>query len=522
MLDVKSLSEVEVAHSSPSQEAGESEFASSVRAVVHPDPNRGDLIYGLNTNMARKWYVDYHKKFKTKVKTIDEYPVLKQDPKQGKKPKDLESFRSYLSAHKKYSSAFSGNNENENARRKCKGGLEWAVNNNKVVHFVLDGVDIGSVINKNFKGKNGDTPTDATDKNRAITGSELRWLYRNRKNENVINNVTFWVEGKQIKPPWDADVKIPVHMDLETGEMEYTEYSKDLWVTKPTLRENHFEEVAPQSEAESLKKMHLVDETAPIDLSTLYDIDASQHLKSFQDKLGVLKDKYSDLNSLIEIGCKIHNAQEPSQTKALTEELISPSFIYKMTKLTSTQTMVSQDYRARSIAKDLGTKNLSETEQIGLKGNVAYIKILKSLIEENKLDGMKVFEALTKERPYSSKPHKEDKVTGYLFTLADKMKSNSDLAYSVSELLNSIAHNDPEKKTAIRTKLLASDSYSSSKISGMFGRPYHDFYGLILEEGKEKNLSTAAKVAGAVLKDKDLARGLKSNGTKTYAKADNY
>ena len=267
---------------------------------------------------------------------------------------------------------------------------------------------------------------------------------------------------------------------------------------------NDTEEVVPQPEAEPLQAPKLVDETAPIDLSALHEIDASRHLKSFQDKLSVLKDKYSDLNDLIEIGCKINNAQDPSQTKALTEKLISPSFIDKMTKLTSTQTMISQDYRAGSIAKGIG-KKLSETEKIGLKGNVAYIKILKSLIEENKLDGMKVFEALTKERPYSSKPHKEDKVTGYLFTLADRMKSNSELAYSVSELLNSIAHNDPEKKTAIRTKLLASDSYSSNKISGMFGHPYHDFYGRILEKGKEKNLSTAAKVAGAVLKDKDLA-----------------
>ncbi|EOX4259518.1 hypothetical protein ACPF3R_003371 [Vibrio cholerae] len=268
---------------------------------------------------------------------------------------------------------------------------------------------------------------------------------------------------------------------------------------------NHSEEVLSQSEAEPLQEPQHVEETAPIDLSILYEINTSQHLKSFQDQLGVLKDKYSDLNNLIEIACNIHNAQDPSQTKALTEKLISPSFIDKMTKLISTQTMISQDYRAGSIAKSLCAKNFSESEQIGLKGNIAYIKILKSLIEENKLDGMKVFEALTKERSHSSKPHKEDKVTGYLFTLAERMKRDSNLAYSVSELLSSIVHDDPAKKAVIRTKLLASDSYSSSKISGMFGHPYNDFYGRILENGKEKNLSTSAKIAGAALKEKGLA-----------------
>ena len=80
-----------------------------------------------------------------------------------------------------------------------------------------------------------------------------------------------------------------------------------------------------------------------------------------------------------------------------------------MTKLTSTQTMISQDYRAGSIAKAFGAKNFSETEKIGLKGSCCVYQNTQICIEENKLDGMKVFEALTKERPCRSKPHKEDK-----------------------------------------------------------------------------------------------------------------
>ncbi|WP_353739733.1 RHS repeat-associated core domain-containing protein, partial [Yersinia rochesterensis] len=196
-------------------------------------PKKGDLIYGVNTSFARKWYTDYNKKFKSIVVTIDEYKILKLDPP-SKLDKD-NSFQSFLENHEKYKSALYAKGNNEDVRRKSKGGIEWGISNNKRVHFVLDDLDILSVIKKNYQGKNSDKGL-STDKhkNRSITGSELRWVYRNKNNPLVRDNVIFWAAGKEVAAPWSEDLE-RYAFNPTTGEETHLLDKKEEWMNyKPT------------------------------------------------------------------------------------------------------------------------------------------------------------------------------------------------------------------------------------------------------------------------------------------------
>ncbi|GLU29819.1 hypothetical protein Brsp01_50520 [Brucella sp. NBRC 12950] len=82
-------------------------------------------------------------------------------------------------------------------RRKVKGGLNWAAEDRISVHFVLDGVNMSDVIEKRLYNLNKST-----------TGSELRWLYRNRDNPAVQDVVQFWKDGHRVNPPWEDDKKL--------------------------------------------------------------------------------------------------------------------------------------------------------------------------------------------------------------------------------------------------------------------------------------------------------------------------
>jgi insecticidal toxin complex protein TccC len=57
-----------------------------------------------------------------------------------------------------------------------------------VVHFMLDGLDMNSVVSKSQQ---------------SITSSELRYLYRNR--EKLADKVLFYQEGKLVDAPWRTD-----------------------------------------------------------------------------------------------------------------------------------------------------------------------------------------------------------------------------------------------------------------------------------------------------------------------------
>ena len=87
-------------------------------------------------------------------------------------------------------------------RAKSKFGLEYTLGRGNRIHFVLDKINMGAVVLKrdhyvegnvvksrdNHQGKAGHCDT----KERNITYSELRWIYRHRHLALVRNGVQFW------------------------------------------------------------------------------------------------------------------------------------------------------------------------------------------------------------------------------------------------------------------------------------------------------------------------------------------
>lgn len=97
----------------------------------------------------------------------------------------------------------------EIAKQKCKAGLDYFIRRTENhVHFCLDGIDMLSVPKKNYLNEDVfDYPigksTDKSDvKVRSITGSELRWVFRNRLDHRVQARVQFWQNNIQVVPPW--------------------------------------------------------------------------------------------------------------------------------------------------------------------------------------------------------------------------------------------------------------------------------------------------------------------------------
>lgn len=176
----------------------------------------GDLVYGVETKTGegRREFIDTYANGCSVASTIDEFAPLQRifkGSKEASKP-DQKSFSEALGKHPKYNEALKGISiddaeDNMRSRRKCKGGLYWASKiEGKHVHFVLDGIDQAAVVNKNYSGRGQkDSQPGASEKIRSITGSELRWAYRNRTDENVKNSVQFWHGSVQVPPPWEGD-----------------------------------------------------------------------------------------------------------------------------------------------------------------------------------------------------------------------------------------------------------------------------------------------------------------------------
>jgi hypothetical protein len=66
----------------------------------------------------------------------------------------------------------------------------------------LDGIDLSVVVNKNFDGPNSDSLPGAKKKNRSVTGSELRWVYRHRELKDIQKYIQFWFKFEPCCPPW--------------------------------------------------------------------------------------------------------------------------------------------------------------------------------------------------------------------------------------------------------------------------------------------------------------------------------
>jgi hypothetical protein len=114
----------------------------------------------------------------------------------------VRGFVASVAKHQKIHTAIEDEgNENQNIRRKCKGGLQWASETNRKVHFCLDEIDMFAVVNKTvedeakraFDFPRGRKAQPGEEKTRVYTNSELRWVYRNRFIPNVQTCVQFWL-----------------------------------------------------------------------------------------------------------------------------------------------------------------------------------------------------------------------------------------------------------------------------------------------------------------------------------------
>jgi hypothetical protein len=190
----------------------------------------GDLVYGLQEPRDAFW-ASFSRSVK-ELYVIEQFYIINGDSTAYKfaDPKVTASFRNALMSHNKYTSAVPTGTPsdkkvnpyspvgNQDIRRKDKGGLEWAVSSQdppRQVHFILDGLKMAWVV-----GKSG--PSDKTrqitllDPNAPvsygwhrkydasqyqqvfnfkihnITGSELRWIYRNRHRKAVQERIQFW------------------------------------------------------------------------------------------------------------------------------------------------------------------------------------------------------------------------------------------------------------------------------------------------------------------------------------------
>ncbi len=184
------------------------------------DYNDGDFVFGLNAAIA-----DFQKTKNVQKSTVDtKVGTVRQlsDKRDGldkfgvARQEQNTAYLDSLENHPKYQIAYDknkgGGNVTDNAkfRLKSKAALNWCISSKTIVHFVLDGLDLNEVIEKNFKmpnkphSPNNEFKSAADDKIRTVTGAELRWIYRNRERPETQECVQFWYAGKQCSPPWSA------------------------------------------------------------------------------------------------------------------------------------------------------------------------------------------------------------------------------------------------------------------------------------------------------------------------------
>ncbi|MHC5234168.1 hypothetical protein [Brucella sp. LJL56] len=179
----------------------------------------GDLVYGLSNSRfdySRNYSFFTESDSTRNISTIDQYAmtndeVLFKENVGLKVPDRQGEFFESVAQHSKYKSILDTESialrdrksiifkDAETAiGRKIKAGLNWAKDSQTRVHFILDGIDMDEVVNKTLRFFSNRLV-------RPYTGSELRWLYRNRHDPDVQNVVQFWRDGKRVEPPWETD-----------------------------------------------------------------------------------------------------------------------------------------------------------------------------------------------------------------------------------------------------------------------------------------------------------------------------
>lgn len=193
----------------------------------------GDLIYGLapeRPNLVKHFGVQIINA--GGVATVDQYrknlvqqgghkiwqEFLRANEVHRKYNKYMVMIRAFNSDEELFSESATPEKINAAWRAKSKFGMEWTIGQQRGhVHFVLDGIDMGAVVTKThlFEDENGAVlardsprgkPFDTHAKERTITHSELRWIYRNRDNPLVQERVQFWQLAGFIRPcvpPWE-------------------------------------------------------------------------------------------------------------------------------------------------------------------------------------------------------------------------------------------------------------------------------------------------------------------------------
>ncbi|PHM47879.1 hypothetical protein [Xenorhabdus miraniensis] len=208
---------------------------------------QGDLIFGLSRERVK--YAQKYPQFgfarflDTKnISTIDRYSITQREYDIRKKfehkiPSNQESFDNAIKNHCKYNSIrhyaakldidFGSKNVHypeQVTSRKCKAGLSWFSQSltRSCIHFILDEIDIERVIYKLSENKRK--------KKSSYTGSELRWIYRNRRDPKVRSCIQFWREGVPVAPPWiegkDASLWQNYHPKFENSEIELGEFAE--------------------------------------------------------------------------------------------------------------------------------------------------------------------------------------------------------------------------------------------------------------------------------------------------------
>lgn len=179
--------------------------------VYNKSFKNGDLVYGLSAQRGNYIYrnTDFAgAKPEFNVSTIDQYrlnpidrlyngrfayPSFTSSSSFETSVRNHEKYRQIMENANPYSQSF---DRNTYFSRKCKAGINWAKESGNTVHYILDDINMDVVIHKHYYLQQGHSDANS------ISGSELRWIYRNRHDPGVQKSVQFWRNGRPANAPW--------------------------------------------------------------------------------------------------------------------------------------------------------------------------------------------------------------------------------------------------------------------------------------------------------------------------------
>jgi len=201
----------------------------------------GDLVYGL-APMRRRLIkhlgaaligaqgpatVDQYKKSTMSALRPDDRKAFKNFVRNNETDKQYGRFAQAIRVYDNNEDGFAAANPNDQLknsvwRAKSKFGMKWTIENQRGhIHFLLNEIDMVAVVSKTHTFLNPRNPKEilAEDqprgkaltsvKERTITHSELRWIFRNRRNRLVAERVQFWHEVGGVMqpchPPWNTE-----------------------------------------------------------------------------------------------------------------------------------------------------------------------------------------------------------------------------------------------------------------------------------------------------------------------------